>query len=153
MQNLHKCKVASSSICSLYNEKEESTIHALWNFSGPGSDQQRRRTQGDHDGNLQMLVMSNFDGAIFEDLHSAGIGVVIRDGHGERIAALAEKIPIRDSGCRRCPWGDLVVPTGWRRWGRPMDFPSFCRISLSKRFNLFKNLAFIIPSLRATLRL
>ncbi|KAF9595592.1 hypothetical protein IFM89_001064 [Coptis chinensis] len=22
--------------------------------------------------------------------------------------------------------GDLVVPTGWRRWGRPMDFPSFC---------------------------
>uniref|UniRef100_A0A2N9I3M4 Uncharacterized protein n=1 Tax=Fagus sylvatica TaxID=28930 RepID=A0A2N9I3M4_FAGSY len=33
-------------------------------------------------------------------------------------------------GCRRRPWGDLVVPTGWRRWGRPMDFPSFCRISL-----------------------
>ena len=30
MQNLHKRKVASSSICSLYNEKEESTIHALW---------------------------------------------------------------------------------------------------------------------------
>ncbi|KAF9621400.1 hypothetical protein IFM89_020922 [Coptis chinensis] len=28
------------------------------------------------------------------------------------------------------PWGDLVVPTGWRRWGQPMDFPSFCRISL-----------------------
>ncbi|KAF3449798.1 hypothetical protein FNV43_RR05876 [Rhamnella rubrinervis] len=21
-------------------------------------------------------------------------------------------------GCRRRPWGDLVVPTGWRRWGR-----------------------------------
>ncbi|KAI9088304.1 hypothetical protein K1719_030025 [Acacia pycnantha] len=33
-------------------------------------------------------------------------------------------------GCRRCPWGDLVVPTGWRRWGRSMDFLSFCRISL-----------------------
>ena len=29
MQNLHKRKVASSSICSLYNEKE-STIHDLW---------------------------------------------------------------------------------------------------------------------------
>ena len=29
MQNLHKRKVASSSICSLYNEKEDSTIHAL----------------------------------------------------------------------------------------------------------------------------
>ena len=27
-------------------------------------------------------------------------------------------------------WGDLVVPTGWRRWGRSMNFPSFCRISL-----------------------
>uniref|UniRef100_A0A8S0WSY2 Uncharacterized protein n=1 Tax=Spirodela intermedia TaxID=51605 RepID=A0A8S0WSY2_SPIIN len=33
-------------------------------------------------------------------------------------------------GCRRRPWGDLVVPTGWRRWGRSMDFPSFCHISL-----------------------
>jgi len=33
-------------------------------------------------------------------------------------------------GYRRRPWGDLVVPTGWRRWGRSMDFPSFCRISL-----------------------
>ncbi|CAK7324361.1 unnamed protein product [Dovyalis caffra] len=22
-------------------------------------------------------------------------------------------------GCRRRPWGDLVVPTGWRRWGIP----------------------------------
>ncbi|AES76048.1 hypothetical protein MTR_6g069520 [Medicago truncatula] len=21
--------------------------------------------------------------------------------------------------CRRRPWGDLVVPTEWRRWGRP----------------------------------
>ena len=28
-------------------------------------------------------------------------------------------------GCRRRPWGDLVVPTGWRWWGRSMDFPSF----------------------------
>ncbi|PPD70746.1 hypothetical protein GOBAR_DD32372 [Gossypium barbadense] len=33
-------------------------------------------------------------------------------------------------GYRRRPWGDLVVPTGWRRWGWSMDFPSFCRISL-----------------------
>ncbi|RYR46401.1 hypothetical protein Ahy_A07g032138 [Arachis hypogaea] len=32
-------------------------------------------------------------------------------------------------GCRRRHWGDLVVPTGWRRWGRSMDFLSFCRIS------------------------
>ncbi|XLU30593.1 hypothetical protein S245_066659, partial [Arachis hypogaea] len=32
-------------------------------------------------------------------------------------------------GCRRRPWGDLVVLTGWRRWGRSMDFLSFCRIS------------------------
>nr|YP_009667407.1 hypothetical protein [Thalassia hemprichii]YP_009667427.1 hypothetical protein [Thalassia hemprichii]ATP74964.1 hypothetical protein [Thalassia hemprichii]ATP74984.1 hypothetical protein [Thalassia hemprichii] len=28
-------------------------------------------------------------------------------------------------GCRRRPWGDLVVPTGWRRRGRSMDFLSF----------------------------
>ncbi|KAK8632807.1 hypothetical protein V6N13_073187 [Hibiscus sabdariffa] len=33
-------------------------------------------------------------------------------------------------GYRRRPWGNLVVPTGWRRWGWSMDFPSFCRISL-----------------------
>ncbi|RYR47295.1 hypothetical protein Ahy_A07g033238 isoform C [Arachis hypogaea] len=33
-----------------------------------------------------------------------------------------------DPGCRRRPWGDLVVLTGWRRWGRSMDFLSFCRI-------------------------
>ncbi|KAK4275319.1 hypothetical protein QN277_018422 [Acacia crassicarpa] len=33
-------------------------------------------------------------------------------------------------GCRRRPWGDLVVPTGWRRWGRSIDFLSFCLISL-----------------------
>ncbi|XLU64965.1 hypothetical protein S245_024174, partial [Arachis hypogaea] len=32
-------------------------------------------------------------------------------------------------GCRRRPWGDLVVPTGWRQWGRSMDFLSFCCIS------------------------
>jgi len=29
-------------------------------------------------------------------------------------------------GCRRRPWGDLVVPTEWRQWGRSMDFLSFC---------------------------
>jgi hypothetical protein len=23
-------------------------------------------------------------------------------------------------GRRRRPWGDLVVPTGWRQWGRSM---------------------------------
>ena len=33
-------------------------------------------------------------------------------------------------GYQRRPWGDIVVPTGWRRWGRSMNFPSFCRISL-----------------------
>jgi len=27
-------------------------------------------------------------------------------------------------------WGDLVALTGWRQWGWPMDFPSFCRNSL-----------------------
>lgn len=33
-------------------------------------------------------------------------------------------------GCLRHPWGDLVVPTGWRRWGRSMAFRSFCHIVL-----------------------
>ena len=71
-------------------------------------------------------IKTNFDGAIFEDLHAAGIGVVIRDEHGEVIAALAGKIPIPDS---------VLTLKLWR---------------LGKRFNLFKNLAFVIPSLRAT---
>ena len=31
---------------------------------------------------------------------------------------------------RRRPLGDLIVPTGWRRWGGSMDFPSFFRILL-----------------------
>nr|BAA04437.1 ORF67c [Pinus thunbergii] len=34
-------------------------------------------------------------------------------------------------GCLWHPWGDLVVPTGWRRWGRSMawlffPFTTFC---------------------------
>ena len=42
-------------------------------------------------------VKTNFDGAIFEDLHATGIRVVIWDEHGEVIATLAGKIPIPDS--------------------------------------------------------
>ena len=42
-------------------------------------------------------VKTNFDVAIFEDLHAASIRVVIRDGHGEVIAALVEKISIPNS--------------------------------------------------------
>ena len=37
------------------------------------------------------------DGAIFEDLKVAGIGVAIRNEHAEVVAALAEQIPILDS--------------------------------------------------------
>ena len=39
----------------------------------------------------------NFDEAVFEDLRVAGIGVVVRNEHGEVVAALAEQIPILDS--------------------------------------------------------
>ena len=39
----------------------------------------------------------NFDEAIFEDLRAAGIGVAVRNEHGEVVAALAEQIPIPDS--------------------------------------------------------
>ena len=42
------------------------------------------------------FVKANFDGAIFEDLRAAGIGVAVRNEHGEVVAALAEQIPISD---------------------------------------------------------
>ena len=35
-----------------------------------------------------------FDGPMFEDLQEAGIGVVVRNSHGEVMAALAKKIPM-----------------------------------------------------------
>ena len=38
----------------------------------------------------------NFDGAIFEDLRAAGIGVFVRNEHGEVVAALVKQIPILD---------------------------------------------------------
>ena len=34
----------------------------------------------------------NFDDAMFDDIDEAGIGVVIRNAHGEVVASLAEKI-------------------------------------------------------------
>ncbi|KAK9993043.1 hypothetical protein SO802_022746 [Lithocarpus litseifolius] len=43
------------------------------------------------------FVKANFDGAIFEDLSAAGIGVAVRNEHGEVVATLAEKIPIPNS--------------------------------------------------------
>ena len=36
------------------------------------------------------LLKVNFDGAIFDDLRVAGIGVADRNEHGEVVAALAE---------------------------------------------------------------
>ena len=36
------------------------------------------------------FVKANFDGAIFEDLKAAGIGMAVRNEHGEVVAALAE---------------------------------------------------------------
>ena len=43
------------------------------------------------------LLKVNLDGAIFDDLRAAGIGVAVRNEHGEVVAALAEQIPIPDS--------------------------------------------------------
>ena len=40
------------------------------------------------------LVKVNFDGVIFEDLRAAGIGVFVRNEHGEVVAALVKQIPI-----------------------------------------------------------
>ena len=42
-------------------------------------------------------MKTNFDGAVFEDLNAAGIGVVVRDSHGEVLAAVAEIIPLPSS--------------------------------------------------------
>ena len=42
------------------------------------------------------LVKVNFDGEIFEDLRAAGIGVFVRNEHGEVVAALVKQIPILD---------------------------------------------------------
>ena len=36
---------------------------------------------------------TNYDGAVFEESGEAGIGVVVRNGNGEVLAALLEKIP------------------------------------------------------------
>ena len=36
------------------------------------------------------FVKADFDGAIFEDLKAAGIGMAVRNEHGEVVAALAE---------------------------------------------------------------
>ena len=38
------------------------------------------------------LYKINFDGALFDDQASAGLGVVIRDWEGQIIAALSQKV-------------------------------------------------------------
>ena len=43
------------------------------------------------------LFKINFDGATFESLNQAGIGVVIKDEHGLVIAALSQRIPLPSS--------------------------------------------------------
>ena len=40
------------------------------------------------------LLKINFDGAIFRETEEAGLGVVIRDSHGQVLASLAEKIKL-----------------------------------------------------------
>ena len=39
----------------------------------------------------------NFERAVFSSFHSIGMGVVIRNGHGEVISAMAEHIPLPNS--------------------------------------------------------
>ena len=43
------------------------------------------------------LYKANFDGAVFQDSHEAGLGVIIRDPNGLVIASLAQKIPFPGS--------------------------------------------------------
>ena len=42
-------------------------------------------------------VKTNFDGAIFEELDAAGVGVVVCNSSGELLAALSEIIPLPSS--------------------------------------------------------
>ena len=39
------------------------------------------------------MYKANYDGAMFAESEEAGIGVIVRDGKGDVIVALAEKIP------------------------------------------------------------
>ena len=39
----------------------------------------------------------NFDGAIFREENSAGVGVIIRDEEGQIIASMAKKVPLPNS--------------------------------------------------------
>ena len=41
----------------------------------------------------QLDIIFNFNGAIFQDAHRIGIGVVIWDSHGFVIASMSQKIP------------------------------------------------------------
>lgn len=43
------------------------------------------------------LVKINFDGAVFQDLSKAGVGVVVRDSHGMVLASMSEQIPLTNS--------------------------------------------------------
>ena len=40
------------------------------------------------------LLKINFDGAVFRETEEAGLGVVVRDSHGQVLASLAEKIKL-----------------------------------------------------------
>ena len=43
------------------------------------------------------LLKTNFDGAVFEDLGAAGIGIVVHNSSGEVLATLSEIIPLPSS--------------------------------------------------------
>lgn len=42
-------------------------------------------------------IKINYDGAMFEDINVAGIGVVVRNDRGEVLATMTERIPILES--------------------------------------------------------
>ena len=45
----------------------------------------------------QNILKVNFDGAVFREENSIGVGVIIRDTDGQIIASMVEKVPLPNS--------------------------------------------------------
>lgn len=62
-----------------------------------GSTPTVQRSQVQFSKPIPPLVKINFDGAVFQDLSKAGVGVVVHDSHGMVLASMSEQIPLTNS--------------------------------------------------------